>query len=110
MDFTEKYNALVRKFGTPLPNAPKTYEYVVEECAELIQAIQHMKRNRKDAYNHVVNEMADVYTLMDALCYYLGVTESEIRYYKKQLIERYIDQPNDGRHIPGGLPGQTKED
>lgn len=100
MDFEEKYNALVHKFGTPLPNAPKTYEYVIEECSELIQAIQHMKRGRKDSYNHVVNEMADVYTLMDALCFYLGITQSEIRYYKEQLIERYIDQPNDGRHIP----------
>lgn len=99
MTFEEKYNMLVRKFGTPLPNAPKTYEYVVEECAELIQAIQHMKRNRKDSYQKVVNEMADVYTLMDALCYSMGVTESEIRYYKTKLIDRYLDAPNDGRHI-----------
>ncbi len=109
MTFEEQYNALVRKFGTPLQNAPKTYDYVVEECAELIQAIQHLKRNRKNAYDHVVNEMADVYTLMDALCFYLGVTESEIRHYKRQLIKRYLYQPNDGRHIPSSLPGQTKE-
>lgn len=99
MTFEEKYNMLVRKFGTPLPNAPKTYEYVVEECAELIQAIQHMKRNRKDSYQKVVNEMADVYTLMDALRYSMGVTESEIRYYQTKLIDRYLDAPNDGRHI-----------
>lgn len=110
MNFEEQYNALVRHLGTPLPNTPKPYEYVVEECAELIQAIQHLKRKRKDAYNHVVNEMADVYTLMDTLCYYLGITESEIRYYQSRLIERYLNQPNDGRHIPDGLVDQTKEE
>lgn len=95
----ERYDELIRKFGTPVEGAPKPYEYVIEECAELIQAIQHMKRGRKNAYNHVVNEMADVYTLLDALGFYLGVTEGEINFYKKRLIERYIDQPNDGRHI-----------
>lgn len=110
MDFKDQYNALIRKYGSPLPNSPKPYECVVEECAELIQAIQHLKRKRKDAYNHVVNEMADVYFTMDALCYYLGITESEIQYYQRRLIERYINQPNDGRHIPDGLVNQTKED
>lgn len=39
-----------------------------------------------------------------------GITESEIRYYQSRLIERYINQPNDGRHIPDGLVDQTKED
>lgn len=95
----EHYDELVRKFGTPEPGAPETCEYVIEECSELIQAIQHMKRKRKDAYQHVVNEMADVYTLMDALCYRLGITESEINFYKKRLIDRYLNQPNDGRHV-----------
>lgn len=95
----ERYNELVRKFGTPEPGAPDTAEYVIEECSELIQAIQHMKRGRKDAFQHVINEMADVYTLMDALCFHLGVTETEINFYKKRLIDRYINQPNDGRHV-----------
>lgn len=97
--FEEEYSRLVRKFGTPEPGAPDTAEYVIEECSELIQAIQHMKRKRKDAYQHVVNEMADVYTLMDALSYHLGITENEIKFYKKRLIDRYLNQPNDGRHV-----------
>ncbi len=98
-DFETQYSALVRKFGTPMDGAPKTYEYVVEECAELIQAIQHYKRGRDNARAKVVNEMADVYTLLDALCWYLMIDVSEINFYKGRLIKRYIDQPNDGRHI-----------
>lgn len=95
----ERYNELIRKFGTPEYGAPDTCEYVIEECSELIQAIQHMKRGRDNAREHVINEMADVYTLMDALCYNLHVSHDEINFYKKRLIDRYIDQPNDGRHI-----------
>lgn len=95
----ERYNELVRRLGTPEPGCLDTCEYLIEECSELIQAIQHLKRKRKDAYQHVVNEMTDVYTLLDALCYKLGVTESEINFYKKRLIDRYLDTPNDGRHI-----------
>ncbi len=95
----KSYNALVRKFGSPEPGAPDTAEYVIEECSELIQAIQHMKRKREDAFQHVVTEMAHVYTLMDALCYNLKISSSEIDCYKQKLIDRYLDQPNDGRHV-----------
>lgn len=97
--YYKSYNELVRKFGTPEPEAPDTFEYVIEECSELIQAIQHMKRKRKDAFQHVVTEMAHVYTLMDALCYNLKISADDIDYYKQQLIDRYLNQPNDGRHV-----------
>lgn len=41
MDFTNKeffknYDALLDKFSHPLPGAPEPFEYVVEECSELI--------------------------------------------------------------------------
>lgn len=95
--FNEQYNRLVHKFGTPEPGAPVTTEYVIEECAELIQAIQHAKRGRKNA--NPIEEMAHVYTLLDALCVFWDITDDEIRKYKQQLIDRYLDQPNDGRHV-----------
>lgn len=95
----KSYHALLRKFGSPEPGAPDTAEYVIEEASELIQAIQHLKRNRKDAFKHVVMEMAHVYTLMDALCYNLKISSTEIDHYKQKLIDRYLNQPNDGRHV-----------
>lgn len=93
------YDKLIKQFGTPEEGAPKPYDYVVEECAELIQAIQHYKRGRADSRIHVINEMADVYTLMDATRYYMGIDFSEIEFFQQKLIDRYLNQPNDGRHI-----------
>lgn len=94
------YNHLVIKFASPEKGCPDTCEYVVEECAELIQAIQHMKRGRAGSRDKVVNEMADVYTLMDALRYKMGVSMDDIGEYQQALIDRYLNAPNDGRHVP----------
>lgn len=97
MKFETDYKALVNKFGNPVPGAPATSEYVIEECAELIQAIQHARRARKDA--NPVKEMAHVYTLLDALRVYWDISDEEIRKYQQELINRYLNQPNDGRHV-----------
>lgn len=106
MDFESNYQKLIEQFGNPMPGKPVTSEYVIEECAELIQAIQHARRGRKNA--NPVKEMAHVYTLLDALCVYWEVSDEEIRKYKQELIDRYLNQPNDGRHIES-LTSQTKE-
>lgn len=92
------YEKLIEKFGNPEPGAPRTYEYLIEECAELIQAIQHYKRKRSNAIEHLVEEMAHVYTLLDSTCVFMSIDKSHIDHYKNDLIRRYIDQPNDGRH------------
>ena len=104
--FETDYKMLIEHFANPLPSAPQTYDYVIEECAELIQEIQHVKRNRKDV--NAIKEMAHVYTLMDALKIYWQIPDTEIRKYQQELIDRYLYQPNDGRHI--SLVNQTKED
>lgn len=98
MNFYQQYEQLIHKFGNPVPGKPVTSEYVIEECAELIQAIQHARRGRKDA--NPVKEMAHVYTLLDALCIYWDISDDEIQKYQEELITRYLNQPNDGRHIP----------
>lgn len=95
----KNYDKLIQQFGTPKEGAPKPYDYVVEECAELIQAIQHYKRGRADSLIHMINEMADVYTLMDATRFHLGIPFSEIEFFQQKLIDRYLGLPNDGRHV-----------
>lgn len=108
--FKEKYQRLVEQFGTPV-NPALLYpgDYVIEECAELIQALQHARRGRKGA--NPIKEMAHVYTLMDALRYYWDVPDEEIQKWQQELIDRYLNQPNDGRHIPESGPvNRTKED
>lgn len=98
MEFETDYKKMVEQFGTPGITGLVPGDFLVEECAELIQAIQHYKRNRKDSYNKVVNEMADVYLLMDCVKFWLDISDSEIQKYQKRLIDRYLDTPNDGHH------------
>ena len=99
MTFEEQYKKLVEKFGTPEhPEHLYPGDFVIEECAELIQAIQHARRARKGA--NPVKEMAHVITLIDALMYYWDISKEEIQTYQQELIDRYFDQPNDGRHVP----------
>lgn len=98
MTFAQKYEKLIEQFGTPGTTGLVPADFLVEECAELIQALQHYKRNRAGSYNKVVNEMADVYVLMDCVKYWLGISNHEIREYQSNLINRYLDTPNDGHH------------
>ncbi len=108
--FEHEYEALCKRFASPVPGTPPTYEYAIEECAELIQAIQHAKRGRNDA--NPVKEMAHVYMLLDSLKIHWNISDEEIRRYQQELIDRYGNTPNDGRHIPeqSSLVNQTKED
>lgn len=108
MDFTKRYEKLIEQFGSPGTTGLVPGDFLVEECSELIQAIQHYKRNRDNAYQEVVNEMADVYVLMDCVKRWLNISDAEIQEYQTRLIDRYLGQPNDGRHI-ASLVNQTKE-
>lgn len=92
------YERLIVKFGTTQEGCPETQEYVIEECAELIQAIQHHRRGRCDIHK-VASEMADVICLIEALMYHWNISWDEINQYHKDLIRRYLDKPNDGRHV-----------
>lgn len=42
---------------------------IQEECAELIVAINKLRRNKKDAYESVVKEIADVTIMMEQAKY-----------------------------------------
>lgn len=54
-------------------------EILVEECAELIQAAQKMKRSTTDlsAYNNFVEELADVSIMIDQMLAYIGTEPVE---------------------------------
>ena len=59
----------------------------MEECAELIQAISKMKRG-KDAYDNLVEEMADVYIILEQLQYIYSVADVEIQRWIKKKQDR----------------------
>ena len=106
--FEDNYKKLIIRFSKPVTGKPYPGVYVIEECAELIQAIIHAERGRADA--NPVKEMAHVITMIDALLLYWDIDRSEIKAYQQDLIDRYLNVPNDGRHVPEiGLVNQTKE-
>lgn len=99
--FYRDYDALIHRFANPGPGKPDTCEYLIEECAELIQAIQHSKRGREGV--NVIKEIAHVQTMIDALMEHWNITTADIIPYKQDLIDRYGNTPNDGRHVEGKL-------
>ena len=72
----------------------------IEECAELIQAINKFRRSRgigqktnKDdhaAYMNIVEEIADVEVMIEQLIYLLKINREAINSIKKQKLNRTI--------------------
>lgn len=64
--YREFYAATLAKWGEEAQ-----YDQAVEECAELITALKHLRRGRigKD---EVAGELADVYLMIGQLVYMLG--------------------------------------
>lgn len=64
----------VQRYGMPIQST-----IAMEECAELIQAISKMKRDASDSnYGHLVEEMADVYIILDQLQYMFNVKQDDL--------------------------------
>ena len=123
--FTRRYLRLIEQFGAEGVTGLKPYDYLIEECAELITAIysfdpdyigrdimrcaeiiisiQHKKRGRVTGEtthkeSNIAEEMAHVITLIDCTRHYLSITDDRIKHYQQVLIDRYVDTPNDGHH------------
>lgn len=66
MEYREVYAATLRKWG-----AEAQFDQAVEECAELIATIKHLRRGRVDE-TAVAEELADVYLMIGQLVYMIG--------------------------------------
>jgi NTP pyrophosphatase (non-canonical NTP hydrolase) len=66
MSYRELYQATLRKWGEEAQ-----YDQAVEECAELIATLKHLRRGRVDV-TAVAEELADVYLMVGQLTYMLG--------------------------------------
>lgn len=64
--YRELYQATLQKWGTEAQ-----YDQAVEECAELIATLKHLRRGRVDE-SAVADELADVYLMVGQLAYMLG--------------------------------------
>jgi NTP pyrophosphatase (non-canonical NTP hydrolase) len=66
MAYRELYQATLQKWGEEAQ-----YDQAVEECAELIASLKHLRRGRVDE-NAVAEELADVFLMVGQLVYMLG--------------------------------------
>ena len=64
--YREIYEASLRKWGEAAQ-----YDQAVEECAELITTLKHLRRGRTDE-TAVAEELADVYLMIGQLVYMIG--------------------------------------
>lgn len=66
MAYQELYQATLQKWGVEAQ-----YDQAVEECAELIATLKHLRRGRVDE-TAVAEELADVFLMVGQLVYMLG--------------------------------------
>jgi len=73
-----------------------------EECAELIVAVSHLKRNRPDAIMEVVQELADAYIMVGQITEYLGsdlvehVVNCKLNNVKERLDKKEMEDGSKG--------------
>ena len=90
----EKIDLLTTKFS----EQTLTEVCLVEELAELTQAVQHVLRGRP---HNLAEEMAHVTIMIEALRKKHGITPAEIMLYEKDMVDRYLKpEPWDGSHVP----------
>jgi NTP pyrophosphatase (non-canonical NTP hydrolase) len=66
MSYRDLYQATLRKWGEAAQ-----FDQAVEECAELITTLKHLRRGRSDEMA-VAEELADVYLMVGQLTYMIG--------------------------------------
>lgn len=66
MLYRDLYEKTIAKWGVDAQ-----YDQAIEECAELIATLKHLKRGKVDQES-VVNELADVYLMIGQLIYMFG--------------------------------------
>jgi NTP pyrophosphatase (non-canonical NTP hydrolase) len=66
MAYRDLYQATLQKWGEEAQ-----YDQIVEECAELIATIKHLRRGRVSE-EAVADELADVFLMVGQLVYMLG--------------------------------------
>lgn len=88
LDYRDIYQASLDKWGEAAQ-----YDQAVEECAELIAALKHLKRGRVDETT-VANELADVLLMAGQLMYMLGEEQVLAAVERKlQRLQAHLAEP-----------------
>lgn len=88
MKYTEIYRATIEKWGEEAQ-----YDQAIEECAELITALKHYKRNRVGR-QEVVDELADLTLMIGQLSWMFGEEDVEAAVADKlEKLGALLDRP-----------------
>lgn len=86
MDLEELYRTTVDVWGEPAQ-----YDQAVEECAELIAALMHYRREKVDA-QQVIDELADVTLMVGQLTWMFGAERvAEAVQRKRDKLDGLLD-------------------
>ncbi len=86
MSMTKTYKKTVDKWGEEAQ-----YDQMIEECAELIVALKHLKRGKIDR-QEVINKLADVTLMVGQLTWLLGEEEVNSAIEEKlQKLEKLLN-------------------
>lgn len=87
MDLEELYRTTVDVWGEPAQ-----YDQAAEECAELIAALMHYRREKVDA-QQVIDELADVTLMVGQLTWMFGAEQvAEAVQRKRDKLDGLLDQ------------------
>ena len=84
MSYRDLYQATLRKWGEAAQ-----FDQAVEECAELITTLKHLRRGRSDEMA-VAEELADVYLMVGQLTYMIGEARVAAAVERKQMRLREL--------------------
>lgn len=88
-DNVELYRRTLEKWGEQAQ-----FDQAIEECAELITALLHYRRDKTDA-SKVIDEMADVILMLGQLRWMFGAEEVERALVRKRVkLEGLLLQEN----------------
>lgn len=73
MEKQKLYAHVLKKWGIETQ-----MDMVIEECAELIQAIQHIKRGRFDQHANLYEELADVDIMIEQMKLWFGANRINV--------------------------------
>ena len=92
MDISEELNQIAKHYGYEAQS-----NQLIEECAELIQAINKYKRATKEevftekayvALNNLIEEITDVEIMLEQIKHLLAIPEDDIKIIKCYKINR----------------------
>jgi len=92
MDIKQECHNIADTYGYPAQSGQ-----LIEECAELIQAISKYKRAKTAeeqhvAFSHYLEEIADVEIMLDQIKYLLDIKENDLNDIKQYKIHRVLNR------------------